>query len=529
VKLLPLALSLLLGSPLFAQATPPLRIGKVTIRNLDVYTAHEASRGRFYRTADRLHIETKPSVIERFLLFHEGDEYRPERLAETERNLRTLRFLKSASVTASPPHDGVVDVTVTTQDSWSISPETQGGSKGGASTYGVNLSDGNVFGYGKDISVGWDKGADRSRSTIEYNDPSFFAPYWNAKVRYGSNSDGYEHRMVVTRPFYSFATPWAADFVYDGLRQADKLYADGLEVERFRQKHRLMIASAGMALDPNDALAQRLTAGVRIVRDEFFTLTGAPAERLSQTLPDGRDFRYLFVRYDRVENDFVKLNFVNKDLRFEDFNLGRQFSAETALSPSALGTDRTVGFARVGLARGRRVSDDGFVLPSISAETRLDSGIRNAIVSSSMMFVHRIDVGDYPRTFVARATALSGWRTDRDLQFFADGMTGLRGYRMHTFEGNRAFIVNVEERLYLGREILQLASPGVVAFADFGNATYGGVGQLMSLKSDVGFGFRMGLPRTPKNLLRLDFAYALNRDPLGRRGWLISFSSGQAF
>ena len=73
------------------------------------------------------------------------------------------------------------------------------------------------------------------------------------------------------------------------------------------------------------------------------------------------------------------------------------------------------------------------------------------------------------------------------------------------------------------------ASDRPIAFADFGNATYGGLSSLMSLKSDVGVGFRMGLPRTPKNLLRLDFSYALNRDPLGRRGWLVSFSSGQAF
>ena len=48
-------------------------------------------------------------------------------------------------------------------------------------------------------------------------------------------------------------------------------------------------------------------------------------------------------------------------------------------------------------------------------------------------------------------------------------------------------------------------------------------------KSDVGIGLRMGLPRTPKNLLRIDLAYALNRDPLGRKGWLVAFSSGQAF
>ena len=160
------------------------------------------------------------------------------------------------------------------------------------------------------------------------------------------------------------------------------------------------------------------------------------------------------------------MNFVNKDIRFEDFNLGRQTSIEAAVSPRAL---------------------------------------------------------------VGRVAVISGWRVDRDVQFFADGLTGLRGYRAHTFAGSRAVVMNLEQRLYLGREILQLASPGIVAFIDSGNATYGGFSDLMKLKTDIGVGIRVGLPRTPKNLLRIDFAYALNRDPRGRRGLLVSFSSGQAF
>ena len=51
----------------------------------------------------------------------------------------------------------------------------------------------------------------------------------------------------------------------------------------------------------------------------------------------------------------------------------------------------------------------------------------------------------------------------------------------------------------------------------------------MNLKFDAGVGIRIGLPRTPKNLLRLDLGYAMNRDPRGKRGLVISFSSGQAF
>jgi outer membrane translocation and assembly module TamA len=89
--------------------------------------------------------------------------------------------------------------------------------------------------------------------------------------------------------------------------------------------------------------------------------------------------------------------------------------------------------------------------------------------------------------------------------------------------------MNLEERMYLGREIMQLASPAVVAFIDSGNATYGGMSDLLAFKTDLGVGIRIGLPRTPRNVLRIDFAYALNRDPLLRRGWIVSFSSGQAF
>jgi outer membrane translocation and assembly module TamA len=523
--------SLLLVFPLFvvaaalsAQTEPPLRIGTITIRPLDVYSSDEARHGRLYQLADSLHIETRKSVIEKFLLFREGDVYKPERLAETERNLRALQFLKSASVVASPPHDGVVDVIVTTQDSWSIAPETQAGSKGGKSTVGATLAETNLLGLGKDLELGWQRGVDRSRLGIGYTDPAFFAPYWRAHFGYAVNSDGYDHRFQVSRPFYSFATPWATDISFTGFRQFDHLYGGGREVERFRQKHKEIQASFGTALAPNDERAHRITAGIRAIDDSFFLMRSSVA----QILPADREFRYLFVRYDSTVNDFVKLNFVNKDIRYEDFNLGRQYSIEAAVSPRALGADRTSSYFRVAGGDGKWLGD-GFVLPSAALSSRLDRGLQNTIATSSVLFVRRGGKDAYPTAFLSRLSFSSGWRMDAEQQFFADGLTGLRGYRAHAFSGKRALVINIEERLYLGREILQLASPGIVAFADAGNATNGGFTDLMHLKSDIGIGLRIGLPRTPKNLLRIDLAYALNRDPLGRKGWLVAFSSGQAF
>jgi outer membrane protein assembly factor BamA len=501
---------------------PPVRIGHIIIRAVDVYSDPEAKRGAFYRIADKLHIETHPSVIRKFLLFHEGDVYRPERLAETERNLRTLHFLKSASVIASEPHDGVVDVTVLTQDAWSIAPETMAGNKGGAATYGASLSETNLFGLGKELSVQWHKNVDRTRLGVDYQDPAINSSFWNAHLSYGSNSDGSDHRAQLRRPFYSFAAPWAVETSVVGFTQDDRLYHDGLTFERFTQHHRQVVASYGLAIRPNDVFANRVTGGVRVVQDSFATLASQPGD----VLPGERDFRYLFLRYEHLDNDFLKLNFVNKDLRYEDFDLGRQLSIEAAASPRAFGADSNSTFTRFAIADGKRLTSTSFIMPAVAFESRFHGGPRNAILTTNAGYVKRYDTV-HPQATVARVALNQGWRLDREVQFFADGVTGLRAYRVHSFAGSRAFIANLEHRLYLGREIAQVVSPAVVAFIDTGNATSGG--KLFSLKTDIGIGLRIGLPRTPKNLLRLDAGYALNRDPRGRRGLLITFGSGQAF
>jgi hypothetical protein len=505
---------------------PGLRIGSITIRNLDVYSSKEATRGWLYDITDRLHIETRQSVISKFLLFKEGDELRPDRLAETERNLRALHFLKSASVTASEAHDGVVDIVVTTQDAWSVAPETQAGSKGGAATFGANLSDTNFLGYGKELDIGWDHNVDRTSTAIDYQDPAFFGPYWNARFTYGSNSDGYNHRVVVRRPFYAFSAPWSVDLAFNSMKQDDRIYGRSILQEKFRQNHRGMLLSFGRALTDRDDMANRIVAGLRHQRDDFTTLGGYEDSHL----PLSRDFRYAFVRFEHVENRFLKLNFVNKDLRYEDFNLGKQYSLETAISPRTFGAEANSGFVRGTAAKGFALGDSAFIMPSVALESRVDHGLQNTIASGTFNLVRRFSIGgDHPSAFVGRVVVTDGWRVDHDVQFFADGVTGLRGYRVHAFSGTKAALVNLEQRFYLGRELLQLFSPGFVVFADAGNATNGTLRDLMQLKSDVGVGIRIGLPRTPRNLLRLDLSYALNRDALGKRGLLVSVSSGQAF
>ena len=522
VRKLFLSLALVIAATTVSAA--PLRIGKITVDALDVYADAEAAKGGVYRAANALHPETRDSVIRKFLLFREGDEYKPERLAESERNLRALHYLKSATVTALEPHDGVVDVVVITQDAWSIAPETQAGNKGGETTYGASLSDTNVLGLGKEMAVSWNKGVDRTRFGVDYQDAALNKDLWTTHIAYGHTSDGYDHRLQVRRPFFSFATPWAADISFQGYRLTDKTYEDGVAVSGFSQKHTQMILAYGRALGESDVVASRVTGGLRFTDDSF-----GPAEEFpDEAMPQRRSYRYLFARYEHADNDFLKLNFVNKDIRYEDFNLGMQYSAEFGLSPRAFGLDTTSTYGRVQASTGWRFGQHAFVLPSAAIESRFDGGPQNTIATAGLAFVLRGN-SRYPTATVARIAYNAGWRTDPELQFYADGLTGLRAYRVYAFAGTRSLVMNLEQRMYLGREMLQLFSPGVVAFIDAGNAANPGSGNLSKLYTDVGVGLRVGLPRTPKNLIRVDFGYALRQDLRGNKGLMVTVSSGQAF
>jgi hemolysin activation/secretion protein len=160
----------------------------------------------------------------------------------------------------------------------------------------------------------------------------------------------------------------------------------------------------------------------------------------------------------------------------------------------------------------------------------MDGDLENSIVEGSLVAVWRPSK-EGPQTLVARGLLTLGDRLDRDVQLAADGATGLRGYRLHAFTGDRRLLVNVEDRVRLTRELLHLFEIGVAGFVDAGYAWPVGVPMRLSdLRVDVGGGLRIALPRAPSlGLFRLDLAYATRPDLRGRRGWLVSFSSSQAF
>jgi len=464
--------------------------------------------------------------VRRFLLFREGEPYDPALLEQTERNLRALSFLRSARVSAGEPHDGVVDVEVVTQDAWTTELETHLGRGGGETTWAAGITESNALGLGKEIGFLYDEDVHRTNRLFEFHDPALFGPYWSAGALVSDNSDGSRRGARVAHRFSSPLDRTFFEAFWDRDQLQDRLYADGEVVSRYVHRHEAVRVEWGTPFVAEPRSAQRVFVGFDARNDTFRALGRRPTD----LLPAARDFRYLFVGYENVANDFVSASYVNRDQRIEDFNLGRRIFAEVGLSPALFGASSTTWRLRSGLEGGWRLGALSFVRAAGAFQTRLQGGVRNAIFSGTLLLVWK-HPGRLLQTTVARLQVDRGWNLDRDVQFFADGDNGLRGYRLYAFEGNRRVVVNVEHRLFGGFEVLQLFSLGAAAFVDAGAAEPANAAlRFSSFKRDAGVGLRIGIARAALNsVLRVDCAYAFDRDPLGRRGWLVSFSSGQAF
>ncbi len=488
------------------------RVGAISVTTDRVYNHEEAERGMAYRAANAVAVPTREEFVRKLLLLHEGDAYDPAKVLESERNLLSLDFLKTVTITPSE-HDGTVDLDVATQDAFTTSVGVDYSNEGGRSVYDFEVTQKNLFGHGGALGVVVANLRERKTNSIDYLQPSAFGAYWNTDLFYANSSDGGEQRVAVTRPLFSYATPLTLDSLADHLKQDARVYQNGVVASLFAQDHRALRVLPGFPISAKPGTTIRALAGIDWLQDRFTPIHGIA--------PDDRDFRFAEAGIDRTSLRYIGIRHVNLGLKQEDFTLGTHSSVLAGVTVN--------GVWRFTLdeAYGLAFNETSFVQTRLSATTRVRADNQNAILSSDTFFVKEW-ASRYPNTIVVRNRLDLGRDVDRDLQFFADGQNGLRAYPNFAFAGTRRFVFNIEDRLFLGRELLQVFEPSLAAFTDIGTATNA---SLLNEKmhSDFGVGLRLSFPRFESAMLRFDVAYAATESPLSKRGFVFSFATSQAF
>ncbi len=190
-------------------------IRKIKIIALDPFGYSESDTTRVpknwgERTGNIIHFKTRENTIRNLLLFKKNEPLDYITLTESERLIRSQRYVHRVIIkteTISKTSDSV-DVSVRVLDSWSLIPE------GSLSSSKLNfeLNERNFFGLGhefdnKIVNRFSDK---KNGYNIKYTVPNFKNTYIRTTLIYNKDlNDFYDKSIAFDRPFFSPLTRWA--------------------------------------------------------------------------------------------------------------------------------------------------------------------------------------------------------------------------------------------------------------------------------------------------------------------------------
>jgi hypothetical protein len=518
-----------------AEIPPGTVIGEVRIVTKNIFDPDKPGEDkRLFRLANRLHRATRPSVVERQLLFRPGDVFSPELVGESARLLRANDYLYDVDIQPVLRPDGKVDVEVTTRDVWTLEGGASFSRSGGANNTSLWTEDTNLLGTGKELSVSRIGTVDRVSNLVRFRDPNLLGSRVRLTASYADNSDGGRTRFELEHPFYGLSTRWAAGLRAFRDERIEQLYKAGKIDTGFEHRHDFLEVYGGLSPGLVAGSARRWRLGFTWSQDAFEPSSRFPKKLLP--LPPDRTLAYPWIGFDSIQDRFVVERDLNRFQRSEDLNLGRQLHLVLGFSSPTFGGDAGRWIAQTAASAGWRPTPRQLVLAQLGGSTRWakngDQWDAEDLVAGGQVRWYVRDFGDH--LFYASLGADLAHRLDGEDQLLLGGDSGLRGYPLRYQAGDRRVLLILEQRFFSGRELFHLAHLGGAVFFDAGQAWF--VDSLSNrdqrfhqerqILKDLGLGLRLGSSRSSRGaVLHLDAAFPLDADrSIDRVQWLVSTS-----
>jgi hemolysin activation/secretion protein len=460
---------------------------------------------------NRLHIPTRVEVIAKVLLFKSGQRVSVQKIDETERLLRASSIRYDVDITPIAYKDGVVDIEVSTRDTWSLDFTGTYSRSGGNNKTAFGLKERNLLGTG--IAVGYARTSDLDRKGSEFNVSyaQAFDGWTSIAFERGRFNDGKRTSFTVDRPFYSLDTRFAARGTWSDEDRIDSIYNAGDIVSEYRHRLKSAELSAGWSPGLVDGWTQRYTAGSLILDNAYRPESGRTEP---VPMPISNDLRAMFLRYDLVEDAFLKVKNYNLIERAEFLVVGFNARAQLTKSLAALGSTRSDWLFAASVHDGYVFSSSRIVQAGANIERRIASTGRPMTQVGATFKYYAPQTG---RSLLYASVALDringGGIAD---QLLIGGPFGLRGYPSRYQAGEQRMLLSIEKRAFTTWYPFRLLRIGGAVFFDTGRA-WGGLNQNTvnsGMLSDVGMGLRIALDRAAfANILHADIAVPLNRAP----------------
>jgi hypothetical protein len=486
-------------------------IGKISVTPNDIFdTSIPGESGWLYRTANKLHINTRASVIRGQLMFKTGDPYNARLVQENERILRSNDYLYDAAIVPVAFDGHTVDLEVRTKDVWTLNPGFNFGRSGGKNEANIHIQEENLLGTGRKVEVAWDTNVDQTALTFSFVDPHFLSSFTRMAAIYSDANDGSRKYFSLVRPFYALDTRWSAGTTLDDATYIDDRYELGKKVGQFKAHQQYYEASGGWSRGLSGGWVNRWTYGATWQKEQFEPV---PGKELGGPLPPDLEFVYPWIGFERIQDAYQERVNLNQIARTEDVLVGFQGSARLGYASESLGSGSTAvlleAFARDGVDLSPRQSLFG----SAWASGRYEHGaIQNGVLGAESRYYLATSARS---KFYANLSGTVTHNLDENEQLTLGGDTGLRGYPLRYQAGTSKALLTLEQRYYTDWYPFRLFRVGGAVFFDMGR-TWGrdvtGATSLGLLK-DVGIGLRLGSSRSAfGNVVHIDLAFPLDGD-----------------
>ena len=484
-------------------------IGQIRVVAQDIFDTSDPREDKWlFRWANALHIQTRPGVIERALLFKTGERVSVRLIEETERLLRSNRYLYDVQFRPIAVKDGVVDIEVLTRDTWSLDPGASAGRAGGANSSGIHLREHNLLGTGISVSLGYSKNVDRSSNEVQFFNDRAFGNWTALSLSHATNSDGSRDAVAVVRPFYALDARWSAGVSALNDNRIESIYNAGTISSQYRHRQTLGEVFAGGSAGLVDGWVQRYSVGLGYQDDRYAPEPGLAAP---PRLPADEKRVAPFLRYQLVEDRFERE--LNRNLigRPEFFALGLASTVKLGRATKSLGSSSDAWLYAATLSRGFEPAEDQTLIAAASVAGQYTAGqVRRQRLGAQAQYY----APQGPRwLFYASAAADVLSHADPADALLLGGDNGLRGYPLRYQGGTRRALVTLEERFYTDLYVWRLFRVGGAAFLDAGRA-WGGDNPNLTAPGwlgNAGFGLRIVSARAAfSNVLHVDLAFPFN-------------------
>lgn len=495
-------------------------IGEIRVVTHDIFDTDDPAEDKLpFRVANALHIRTRTSVVRDALLFKSGDRVSVRAFDETERALRSTRYLYDVKFTVLAVRDNIADIEVSTRDTWTLDPGGSFGRAGGANSTRVGIKEYNLLGTGTIVSLGRSRNVDRSGTQFTFSNGSVFGSRTAVNLSHAVNSDGRSNAVSVVRPFYALDSTWAAGAIASRDDRLDSVYAAGVLASQYRHDSRRAEAFGGWSAGLVDGWVRRWTAGVELRQDRYASEPGLAAP---SSLPTDEKLVAPFVGYELIEDRFDREVNRNQIGRPEFFALGLKASVRLGWASTGLGSTRDALLYAASVSRGFEPASGQILLGSADIVGRY---AESQVQRQRLGLQARWFVPHHGRwVFYASAAGDLLTRPAPTESLLLGGEEGLRGYPLRYQSGTRRALFTLEERYFTDLFVWRLFRLGGAAFVDVGRAWGGTDTNALNpgWLSDVGFGLRIANSRAAfGNVLHIDLAFPLNATPDIKRTQLL--------